>query len=69
MLVTGASGYIALHCIKQLLEQGYTVRGTVRNTKDDRKVAPINAVNMEAARSGRLELVEADLLKETGWNE
>ena len=29
-LLTGISGYIGLHCAKQLLEAGYTVRGTVR---------------------------------------
>ena len=27
VLVTGASGFIAIHCIIQLLEQGYRVRG------------------------------------------
>jgi dihydroflavonol-4-reductase len=30
VLVTGASGFIAIHCIIQLLEQGYHVRGTLR---------------------------------------
>ena len=30
-LLTGISGYIGLHCAKQLLEAGYTVRGTVRS--------------------------------------
>ena len=28
--VTGASGFIAAHLVKQLLEQGYTVKATVR---------------------------------------
>ena len=31
VLVTGATGFIALHCIKQLLDQGYQVKGTVRS--------------------------------------
>ncbi len=31
ILVTGASGFIALHCIDQLLAQGHEVRGTVRS--------------------------------------
>ena len=31
VLVTGASGFIAIHCIIQLLEQGYQVRGTLRS--------------------------------------
>ena len=31
VLVTGASGYIAGHCVKELLKHGYPVRGTVRS--------------------------------------
>jgi uncharacterized protein YbjT (DUF2867 family) len=31
VLVTGANGYIATWIIRLLLEQGYTVRGTVRS--------------------------------------
>jgi dihydroflavonol-4-reductase len=31
VLVTGAGGFIAMHCIRQLLEQGYRVRGTLRS--------------------------------------
>ena len=39
VLVTGASGFIATHLIKQLLEQGrYRVRGTVRSKKKQEKV-------------------------------
>ena len=39
VLVTGASGFIANHLIKQLLEQGrYRVRGTVRSKKKEEKV-------------------------------
>ncbi len=30
ILVTGASGFIAKHCIKAALERGYRVRGTLR---------------------------------------
>ena len=40
VLVTGASGFVATHVIKQLLEQGkYRVRGTVRSTKKQEKVS------------------------------
>ena len=39
VLVTGASGFIATHLIKQLLEQDrYHVRGTVRSLKKEEKV-------------------------------
>ena len=39
VLVTGASGFVATHLIKLLLEQGrYHVRGTVRSKKKEEKV-------------------------------
>lgn len=31
VLVTGANGYIAIWLVQQLLDQGYSVRGTVRS--------------------------------------
>ena len=31
VLVTGASGYIALHCISELLKKGYKVKGSLRD--------------------------------------
>ncbi|GAA6062179.1 hypothetical protein JCM10212_001343 [Sporobolomyces blumeae] len=33
VLVTGASGFLAAHCVQQLLEAGYKVRGTVRSNE------------------------------------
>ena len=33
VLVTGATGYIGLHCIQQLLDQGYAVNGSLRSTE------------------------------------
>jgi len=38
VLVTGASGFIATHIIKQLQEEGYQVRGTLRSLEDKDKV-------------------------------
>ncbi len=55
--VTGASGFIASHIVKQLLEQGYCVRGTVRKSSQN---YPFLLALPGAAE--RLELVEADLL-------
>jgi len=37
VLVTGASGYVASHTIKLLLEKGVKVRGTVRSLKNKEK--------------------------------
>ncbi len=36
--VTGATGYVAGHVIKLLIEKGYQVRGTVRMLNDTAKV-------------------------------
>jgi nucleoside-diphosphate-sugar epimerase len=65
ILVTGASGYIASHIVKQLLEKGYRVRGTVRNLKDAKKCDPLKKL-CDSPRH-ELELVEADLLNENSW--
>ena len=67
VLVTGATGFIASHCIRLLLEEGYTVRGTVRNLKDAKRVAPLYQLSPKA--KDRLELVEADLLDSSSWTE
>lgn len=65
VLVTGASGYIAGHVVKLLLESGYAVRGTVRSLKDRDKFKYLYCVCPEAQHN--LELVEADLLHEESW--
>ncbi|KAK6731179.1 hypothetical protein RB195_007564 [Necator americanus] len=64
VLVTGASGYVALHCVQQLLDAGYSVRGTVRSKNNTHKVSPL--LRLRHAKE-RLELVEADLLNEEDW--
>jgi uncharacterized protein YbjT (DUF2867 family) len=37
VVVTGGTGYIASHIIKVLLEEGYTVRTTVRDPTNVKK--------------------------------
>ena len=59
-VVTGATGYVATQVVKQLLEKGYTVKGTVRSTTSD-KVKGLKALG--EALPGALSLHEADLLK------
>ena len=67
VLVTGASGFLAGHCIRELLANGYKVRGTVRSLKASDKTAHLKA--MAERLGGSLELVEADLSSDRGWKE
>ena len=67
-LVTGASGYLASHIVKQLLEQGrFRVRGTVRSLENETKVKPLREFVPEPRYP--LRLIEADLLKPQSWKE
>lgn len=67
ILVTGASGYIATHIVKQLLDSGYRVRGTVRSLQNEKKVAPLRKLGDASKVRFEIELVEADLLDEASW--
>ncbi len=67
VLVTGASGFVAQHCIVQLLQGGYRVRGTLRSAKREDEVRA--AIRNGGAEDGGLSLVEADLTKDEGWDE
>lgn len=66
VLVTGGSGFIAGHCIIQLLEQGYLVRTTVRSLAKEPSVRSVlrdaGMVNDE-----NLSFVAADLMDDSGW--
>ncbi|NLU73393.1 NAD-dependent epimerase/dehydratase family protein [Streptomyces sp. HNM0575] len=65
VLVTGGTGYVAGWCIAQLLESGYDVRATVRDTARAERLR--QAVVPESARTGRLEFAVADLNSDEGW--
>ncbi|MEG9862604.1 MAG: aldehyde reductase [Parvularculales bacterium] len=66
VLVTGATGFVALHCVRQLLDKGYEVRGTVRSQKRTAEV--VEAMKKAGAPADNLEIVEADLLQDDGWD-
>ena len=65
VLVTGASGYIALHCITELLKNGYAVRGSLRSMNREDEVR--EAVKKEVS-DNNLEICELDLLNDEGWD-
>ena len=59
-LVTGASGFIAMHVVNQLLKEGQSVRGTIRSLNDKEKVDALKKL-------GPVELVEANLDDVESW--
>lgn len=65
ILVTGATGFIAGHCILELLAGGYEVRGTVR---DPGRTESLRAVlSRHSERAGDIELVQASLTDAQSW--
>lgn len=68
VLVTGGSGFIAGHCIIQLLEAGYAVRTTVRSLKREGDVRAM--LKTGGAEPGdKLSFFAADLTSDAGWAE
>ena len=67
ILVTGASSFVGIHTILQLLEQGYTVRGTIRSLSKESEVR--KAVTKYGQPNDRLEFKAADLEQDVGWDE
>ena len=59
VLVTGATGYIGLHCIQQLLDQGYAVNGSVRSP--ERKNEIYDALKKHNLIAGDYDLLIARL--------
>ena len=66
ILVTGASGYIAKHCLLELIKGGYSVKGTVRS------LAKGNNVKVDLAKhlnkDINIEFVETTLDNSRGWD-
>jgi dihydroflavonol-4-reductase len=67
ILVTGASGFVAIHTIIQLLEQGYQVRSTMRSLNKEAKLR--NTISKYVQTNDRLEILSADLEQDAGWEE
>jgi nucleoside-diphosphate-sugar epimerase len=67
VLVTGGSGFVAAHLVRQLLERGYRVHTTVRSTANAPKLKPLRT--LQETHPGRLNLFEADLLADGSFDE
>ena len=67
VLVTGATGYIGLHCINQLLKQGYAVNGSVRSP--ERKNEVFEALEKNNTSTENLNLFTFNLIDDQGWDE
>ena len=69
VLVTGATGFIAQHCVVQLLNEGYCVRGTVRSIARGSKLKDSLAPHVAegAGALDRFDIVAADLTADDGW--
>ena len=62
VLVTGASGYIALHCISELIKNNYKVKASLRD------LSRVNEVTT-ALKNEDIEFCQLDLLNDNGWEE
>ena len=65
VLITGGSGYIALHCIVKFLKNGFSVRTSIRSTAREAEIR--NAVDSELEKN--LEFCLLDLNDDKGWDE
>ncbi|MGD2271768.1 MAG: aldehyde reductase [Desulfobacterales bacterium] len=67
VLVTGSTGYLASWIVKMLLEKGYRVNATARDTSNIQKTEHLRA--FEKSSAGRLQLFESDLLESGSFAE
>ena len=67
VLLTGITGYIANHCAVELLKNGYSVRGSLRNISKSDKI--VNVIKKEVDPKDNLEFCELNLLNDEGWND
>ncbi|HEY9195072.1 MAG TPA: aldehyde reductase [Mucilaginibacter sp.] len=67
VLVTGGAGFIAVHCILQLINQGYRVRATLRTLQREAEVRTmLKEGGVEA--DDRLTFIQADLSADKNWD-
>jgi dihydroflavonol-4-reductase len=64
--VTGITGFVGMRIAAQALNDGYRVRATLRNPKQE---GTVRAWISHAAPVDNLEFVQTDLLADDGWDE
>lgn len=70
VLVTGGSGFIAGHCLLQLLASGRQVRTTLRSTSREPALRSTLAnAGADGEQLTRLQVLPADLTQDAGWAE
>jgi dihydroflavonol-4-reductase len=69
VLVTGGSGFIAIHCIVALLNAGYKVRTTVRTLHRSGEVLTMLTRAGIEDPAGKIAFFAADLTADAGWPE
>ncbi len=68
VLVTGGTGFLGIHTVLQLLQQGYEVKTTLRSLS--KKDTIINALQEGGITDfSRLSFLEADLTSDNNWDE
>src|ERR1700761_6450714 len=67
VLVTGGTGFIGIYCILQLLQQGYTVKTTIRSLNRKEEVLGL-LEKAGAPDTAELSFVVADLTKDENWD-
>src|SRR6202012_127489 len=67
VLVTGGAGFIAVHCMIQLLNEGYRVRATLRDLSRE---GSVRAMLLEGGvnAADRLTFIKADLSSDENWD-
>ena len=65
VMVTGATGYVAGHIVKRLLEAGVVVHAAVRDPSREEKLKYLNEI--AAASAGQIKYFKSDLLNEGSY--
>ncbi|MCP5074947.1 MAG: aldehyde reductase [Rhodobacteraceae bacterium] len=71
VLVTGGSGFIAKHIIRQLLDEGFGVRASVRSAARESEISDAMAAHVKETidLDDQLSFVHLDLSSDDGWAE